>query len=737
MQLSIKLVVGLLLAVASTVTMIACQVPSVVYLQRDATRLVEQAAHVTTLRTSTFIKQRLQRMMSACNVAHRAASRQDILSVDALLHWVGRVVEREDFGAGIFDDTARGIYLDAQPTALTPKLPGCVYVANLTEPGQYFDMGQFRLSTHAPMNTTHPWTRVLTTVSWAVFPELGQWKNDVSRGAPIGEVVKVMPQWARLAPFNPYSGVEAHTESALFYGGPTVGGPHQRQYVVFMLRGSWFSRYFATVSMPANGAALLVDAVSGAFIAGNINDPTGKSSGIELMPVSELRDRRIASILAAPGGLHHILTCSMPCSFTYWPHKHEMRVPEEGSGFLSGPLFYSRVVVHVVPVLSAARSGTVDSNLDLRLIVTMASDDVVGTFIQSVKWNVTISAAIIAALSILVIVGVALSLRGLTEAEKEMQRMASIFESFPVSRVTSSFQSRSAQMVSAFSELHKIFLAVRALSWQLRTLRAFSTRTPSMAALGGCAPALRGVPDIVVPYSTATNQVGLWQVPVTTVVLHLRRPSQSTAGPYRDLTQIHDQCNAIHAIAYQGVSRVPGASMDGCFGDHIMVHFNARGRTPHHAVAAVMFVQKCRTAIRRRSRRSLRGGKGTIAWPSVHFGTASTVAHCGWMGSASLRSFTVVSAGAAQASFLSRAATAYSIATLVTWRAVDVARQQLESFNCTDGAQHDVKAPLDTVHVFVAVHDTIMLEFVPAVLIILPGDAQKQVSHAYTPVLLL
>jgi hypothetical protein len=134
MQLSIKLVVGLLLAVASAVTMIACQVPSVIYLQRDASGLVEQAAHVTTLRTSTFIEERLQRMMSACNVAHRAASRQDILSVDALLLWVGRVVEREDFGAGIFDESGRGIYLDAQPTALTPKLPGCVYVANLTEP---------------------------------------------------------------------------------------------------------------------------------------------------------------------------------------------------------------------------------------------------------------------------------------------------------------------------------------------------------------------------------------------------------------------------------------------------------------------------------------------------------------------------------------------------------------------------------------------------------------------------
>ncbi|CUE74709.1 membrane-associated protein, putative [Bodo saltans] len=669
MHLSIKVVVGALLLLVSMITMIACQLPPAMYLQQDASVLAEQAAQVTTSKSLAFNSQHLQRMVAACHVLHRAASRQDILNVEDMLLWVGTVVEKEDFGAGLFSDSGQGIYISAQPSTTTePIVPGSVYVANLTA-GEHYDVALYEVATRSQQKDT--WQRVPTSVDWDKFPQVAAWKG--SSDSMMG------PRWARLVPFSDYSGsVSDHTESGLFYGGP-VGDGTNRQYVMFVMRGSWFSQYFTTLSISEHGAALLIDAVSGAFVAGNINDPTGKDNNTQLMPISELRDPRIAPILSAPGSLDNLLTCTPPCTFTYWPYNNEMHPSsEEDNTFFTGPLYRSRVIIHVERVCGA--SSYDDSELDLRLITALPTDDVIGGFILILRRSLYITTATVIVLVVALLVTIALSLRGLSDVEEEMLRMALMLDphqhpnpphsSSPshASRagpcdVKRSFSSSLLHAESAFVEVNNIFVAVRALSRQLYTLRAFST--PAMTSFDnanttGSREADAALRQSIAPYTATLATVesrGLWQVPVTTVVMRFLRPPTHPAATwlYDDLEKAHSYSNAVHAVVHKLVLRIPGASVDGWFGDYVMMHLNGRSRTPNHCIAAVVLAQKCLRAIENKRRRG--GASRAVApyWrpPSVHCGIASMVAHCGFIGPATLRTFTVVSSGPAQARRLS------------------------------------------------------------------------------------
>jgi hypothetical protein len=95
------------------------------------------------------------------------------------------------------------------------------------------------------------------------------------------------------------------------------------------------------------------------------------------------------------------------------------------------------------------------------------------------------------------------------------------------------------------------------------------------------------------------------------------------------------------------------------------------------------------------------------------------------MGPPALRTFTVVSAGEAQAAMASRVAQSLELPVVMTWRAVDVATRQHTTSTQRGGVQMDEERvqlrglPHQPFHV------------VDAARVVLPGEAHRQVSVMY------
>ncbi|CUG90636.1 Hypothetical protein, putative, partial [Bodo saltans] len=157
-------------------------------------------------------------------------------------------------------------------------------------------------------------------------------------------------------------------------------------------------------------------------------------------------------------------------------------------------------------------------------------------------------------------------------------------------------------------------------------------------------------------------------------------------------------------------------SVDHFFGDHFLVHFNASARTPKHVLVGLSVVVETVKELKATfvsstkkltatvntpltegpggaepnspaptttpSVKPKRSNKAPLTSrrrrPIVCFGVASCLSQCGMMGPPCMRVFTVVSQGESQAAAVSRIAMTMELPMLLTWRVVEVARNELD-----------------------------------------------------------
>jgi hypothetical protein len=640
MQVSIKVVVACLLLAASLSTSIIPQIGAVLRLQRDAMSLVVQASSSGIDKVHFVVSQRLRRIESACRVLQKVTEAQgdgrivtngDAYDVNKLIEWLGGTVTAMDVGAGFFYDAdGAGAYIDPRVKSLAtgPKLPGYIHV--ILNHVDHLDIGQFNLMTQRPANASAPWTRLYEPLWLEYFASFmdEMCENHTSQ-----------LRWSRLTPVNSGS----KWECSLSFGGVTTlngAAVVPRRYVYFVLRGSWLSAYFSTVAISKAGAAVLVDTVSGAFVAGNIADPTGRQSSsgrATLMPAADLRDVRIAPVLAAEvldsitgatSGLEKLMACSTPCSYVYWPHSNTLAGASDGGVFSTSfaTLYRDFVMVRVVQV-----NGDIDDNTDdapplmnLRLIVTVPSEDVVGALLGTIRISMWFAVVIAIVVSVIVLVLVSLTIRGVTDAEGELLRMSSVFGiSLRVGTVQRGAYVRSQEVTadslttrtsqeSVFTEVNGILRSIAILSRELRMLRAYAP-LPSVIVTASSSQMDEAVTSLSRPVACHSGTVVndcqpdgcgapydashrfMWKVPVTTVVFRRCLPPPAlalTSGPGGIMSE-HKRLNVAVSTLVNCMSRIPGCSIDVFGGDSMMVHFNAKARCSKHALVAINTVRRC------------------------------------------------------------------------------------------------------------------------------------------------
>jgi hypothetical protein len=759
MQVSIKVVVGVLLFVACAVTMIVAHVPSLIQLQHDALYLAVQESTFSVGLVQHVLQRKIWRVQKSSQDLYRAAKTQNILQdLDSVLNWIGTAVSEQEIGGGLFVSDGTGVYVDSHISALSPiigaNFPGYVYVVNLTYPGRLIDIGLFQLITGKPIVPQQPWFRIPTTLAWTDFPGSADIQNP-NRSTPL--------QWSRLLPFNAELATFASsspTDSAIFFGGPLdTSGLHSKQHVFFAIRGSWLSSYFKNnVTLSSTGVAILIDSYSGAFVAGNIDDPTGIAvpNGTALMPATQLRDARIEPILSADcpsrgsSGVNALMTCETPCLFIFWHHSNTLQpFADAGYGRVFHVVIYRFTIVQVAEV-----HHDVGGNLDLRLVVTLPSNDIIGSFIYGLQWSFVVPFCCMMVVCLVVVFGIASGFRGLSEVEAEMQRMMTIFvpsRGSPAAAASATVVSSSQRTTFAIEEtsvleFHRIFIAIRLLSRQLHTLRAFSTASTndrlSISVGGGGnddsqadSIALRDSEEGV-PYAFRSRKP--WSVPVTTVSVLLR--GDFTGGLRDDPAAVHARYSAVHGVFQRELSHIAGASMDIFSGDQILIHFNAAGRASHHALIAVCFAHRCLQAVELLQETPLWADAPRTTLPRrppVYFGVASMLSLCGSLGPRAFRSFTVVSSGEPQAAMMCRVAEKKQLPLCMTWRAVDLVRQQMQNIRIhlfhPQNPYQQVLSDILSSNDINPSSVSRLFDFFPVSQVILAGEPQRQVSMAYAP----
>lgn len=269
----------------------------------------------------------------------------------------------------------------------------------------------------------------------------------------------------------------------------TVTQQSELQYLILGLRGGLLADYFYSpeVFQGNGGTALLVDGVSGAFVAGNIDDPTGKvvNGSAALLPLSELQDPRIALLLHAqleldssadyPSVASALLTCPPPCSFTFWPHKSQILAGDRRySGFdVERHPFIAASVVHA----SLQRGGL----MDLRLIVLVPSDTIIDDLVSNMqRMLVGPYIVMIGAILVLLAFVVFWLFNDLHRVSATMLSLSDIFASNTTTSSTVDCVTNTvAGSKSFFFEFHRAFQAISNLEREMYTLRAFSTPSSS------------------------------------------------------------------------------------------------------------------------------------------------------------------------------------------------------------------------------------------------------------------
>ncbi|CUF19560.1 membrane-associated protein, putative, partial [Bodo saltans] len=356
--------------------------------------------------------------------------------------------------------------------------------------------------------------------------------------------------------------------------------------------------------------------------------------------------------------------------------------------------------------------------MNLRLMVTVPSDDIVRGYINGVKDSLLISFVVICGLCILTTIVAHFVFAALSYMEQDILGLAWVFLFSPMeTHVRPHHEGETQQngdvnlaMISVFKEYSRIWSALKALSRALYTLRAFSPAVVTTPAVsrhsatatvsnkevstigagvsgGAVSPSesssLRGSitsPQAIatidgshsqkiieVPYSLGhlsanIESSGLWHVPVTSmfVVMDPFMFDPQTEDPM----VIHTNHRVILEAFQKFVGQVPGASIDQFYGNRMLIHLNASGRTHKHVLSALSIALK---ALR-------------VVPQGVSMGVSSSVSLCGYMGPAACKVFTVVSTNVPHAAVMARLVpqlkTLGDFRVLLTWRAVEAAQQE-------------------------------------------------------------
>ncbi|CUG90634.1 membrane-associated protein, putative, partial [Bodo saltans] len=545
MHVSIKVVAGALLLIAFLGATLCAVIPTIASLQDDVRGFVASAAESAADQVQFVFAERLHTVQVFGNALHKAARTHDLLhdlQPWSFIEWAGAMTVAQDLSIVLARTDDRGILLAPYNTMNFiggVPIPGYVRVSNYTLPGSYVDSGFFSYTTLQPYNQTQPWVRTSMSVKFSQQKYAAQLANP-NRSTPM--------VWLSLTPRVASQQLVA---SVIIYGGPitvnsAVDPGNRHQLLSLRIRGEALGKFFVTTGVSPTGIALLIDAATSYFVAGSISDPTGRfvnGSG-QLINISQLQDPRIAPIIRASSSSassfsSRLLTCPPPCSFTYWPHSGVLLEDGTGSVGILDILLYQFTAVRVVQV-----SAVIGGALDLRLVATVPSRDVIGTLVSSLQWSLFRPIVAMLGVCIVVIVAVALVFRELTVVEKDILQMANVFEGHPItakqdareedsSRESGASQTRRRLIPVVFKEISAITAAVNTLTRELYTLKAFTTigcntpqispgDTTTIASEMSSQPISRFTEDSGgIPYQFLGDQ--MWRVPVTTVYGALAR----------------------------------------------------------------------------------------------------------------------------------------------------------------------------------------------------------------------
>ncbi|CUG13598.1 transmembrane protein, putative [Bodo saltans] len=400
----------------------------------------------------------------------------------------------------------------------------------------------------------------------------------------------------------------------------------------------------------------------------------------------------------------------MPCAFVYWPHNGLLHNNGKNSDVaqiegLIGALMYSFIVIRV----GEAGHHPNGSAMQLRLIVVLPSDDVIGTLVEYVVHTIIYShVAMVIFCVVLTAASAAVIFRDLTNVEKHLKYLSMFpaqLASLPlppnVSYDLALAHLLTSSWIAEFDHLHQL---MRKLARELSTLRSFSSSALLLAAANShhgegelqgvsCDAALDDV-HLAKPYQM--TQGNLWSVPVTTLYARIHEDFLG-AGPRADPLRVFQRHGSIFSVLHRQISKIRGGTIACMYGDRIVMHFNAMDRTKHHVTAALAFISNCQTEIEfingsesmspphasqqtfcHESRKEQQSTAKSRR-PNIMFGVASSLARCGFLGPSQMKTFTVVSTSLAQASFMCRIAASHQSAVVATWRVAELATQQPHS----------------------------------------------------------
>ncbi|CUG05290.1 membrane-associated protein, putative [Bodo saltans] len=252
----------------------------------------------------------------------------------------------------------------------------------------------------------------------------------------------------------------------------------------------------------------------------------------------------------------------------------------------------------------------------------------------------------------------------------------------------------------------------------------------------------------VAPLFPTYDLRGLWKVPITSVhisVASLGGGHSDAEVHAADPVRLHQRQCSILSVLQKSTSRFSGASVDHFFGDQFLLHFNAIKRTPKHVLCAMTVLDECLRMIDALDRQTSPSDHQVAGPPNVEnthhkeqcvsmtCGIASSVALCGLMGPAALKTFTVVSNSEPQAAAMTRVAEALHISAVMTWRAVEIARHELQK-SSTANTQAKVEKQQRDAPTQKSGHKT--YRFFPVARVSLPGESSSGgtplASTAYT-----
>ncbi|CUF19448.1 transmembrane protein, putative, partial [Bodo saltans] len=408
MQVSIKVVVATLIAVVALCALLLAFTPLVYFAHNEAMSFVLEAAEGAADQAQYVLNSKLNALRKLGDVLHKAAQRSDLiaeLQPWQLVQWAGATAVAQDWSVLLFRPDNRGFIVTAYKTvgAGGVSIPGYVYLVNLSNPGTSVLSGFFGLhAPHTPFNqTSAPWIVGVTTLRYSTQP-VGVILIQANR--------PLSAEWIGVTALRPTT---TSVFALLTYGGPVHAGddPSNPQYLAVSMRSTAFSNYMKNMSVSSSGSIILFDLVTRSLVAGSITDSsaifTNNGTTPQLNLLRNLQDPKVASVLHAEysddqgeatgdSGLHMITTCATPCTFVFWPHSNTLRSGPFSSVFNIDVLVRSFVVVRVLQVSgSDDPDAEVSSSaaMNLRLMATVPSDDVVGAWINATHESLLFSVA--------------------------------------------------------------------------------------------------------------------------------------------------------------------------------------------------------------------------------------------------------------------------------------------------------------------------------------------------------